>query len=148
MKYAEKCLHTFAIAAVVGLGLGLGGVAHADTVNGNVTDHYKTIIDQTPYKVEVCKDVVVSGDKTKDTLTGAIIGGVIGNNVTKNVENGAAVGALLGGIIGHNNSKATGGTKRVCSIETRYEESQREVYSHSTLTFVYEGRHQTVKFFK
>ena len=148
MKYAEKCLHTFAIAAVVGLGLGLGGVAHADTVNGKVTDHYKTIIDQTPYKVEVCKDVVVSGDKTKDTLTGAIIGGVIGNNVTKNVENGAAVGALLGGIIGHNNSKAIGGTKRVCSIETRYEESQREVYSHSTLTFVYEGRRQTVKFFK
>lgn len=148
MNYAEKCFHTFAIAAVVGLGLGLGGVAHADTVNGEIQDHYKTVIQQTPYKVEVCKDVHVSGDKTKDTLTGAIIGGVIGNNVTKNVDNGAAVGALLGGIIGHNNSKATGGTKRVCSIETRYEESQSEVYSHSTMKFWYDGKNHIVKFYR
>src|SRR5210317_1154285 len=78
-----------------------------------INDHYKTIIEQKPYTVEICKDVVVSGDKTKDTLMGAIIGGAIGNNVTKNVDNGGAVGALLGGIIAHNNSDATGGTKRV-----------------------------------
>src|SRR6056300_899321 len=141
MQFKEFYFH--AIAICIGVGF-LSSVAHAEVVD----DHYKSVIKKLPYITQVCEDVVVGGDKTKDTLTGAIIGGVIGNNVTKNVENGAAVGALLGGIIGHNNSKATGGTKRVCSIETRYEESQREVYSHSTLTFVYEGRHQTVKFFK
>jgi uncharacterized protein YcfJ len=120
----------------------------ADEANANISDHYKTVIEQTPYKVEVCRDVTVSGDKTADTLTGAIIGGVIGNNVTKNVDNGAAVGALLGGIIAHNNSKATGGTRTQCQVETRYEELQREVYSHSTITFYYEGKKQTLNFRK
>ena len=39
------------------------------------------------------------GDKTGDALRGAIIRGTIGNNITKNVENGGAVGALLYGIL-------------------------------------------------
>ena len=73
--------------------------AIAETVVAQITDHYKTVISQTSYNVEVCRDVSVSGDKTGDALAGAIIGGIIGNNVTKNVDNGAAVGALLGGII-------------------------------------------------
>ena len=50
-------------------------------VNGEVTDTYKQIINKTPYSVEVCTDVNVPGDKTSDMLTGAIIGGIIGNNV-------------------------------------------------------------------
>ncbi len=117
--------------------------ANAETV----TDHYKSVIEQTPYRVEVCRDVSVSGDKTGDTLKGAIIGGIIGNNVG-NIENGGAAGALIGGILGHNNSKATGGTQRVCNIETRYEETQREVYSHSIVTFMYNGKQQRLKFVK
>ena len=112
-----------------------------------VTDHFKSIIEQTPYRVEVCRDVSVSGDKTGDTLKGAIIGGIIGNNVG-DIKNGGAAGALIGGILGHNNSKATGGTKRVCSIETRYEETQREVYSHSIVTFMYNGKQQSLRFTK
>ena len=112
-----------------------------------VTDHFKSIIEQTPYRVEVCRDVSVSGDKTGDTLKGAIIGGIIGNNVG-DIKNGGAAGALIGGILGHNSSKASGGTKRVCSIETRYEESQREVYSHSIVTFMYNGKQQVLRFTK
>ena len=76
------------------------------------------------------------------------IGGIIGNNVTKNVDNGGAVGAIIGGMIGHNNSKATGGTKRVCSFETRYNETEKEVYSHSTMRFNSEGKEHTIKFYK
>ena len=113
-----------------------------------MTDPSPTVIQQTPYRVETCREVGVPGDKTKDALTGAIIGGIIGNNVTKNVDNGAAVGALLGGIIGHKNSKATGGTRTQCGYETRYEEVQREVYSHSIMTFWYGGKHHRVKFHK
>ena len=56
-----------------------------------VTDHFKSIIEQTPYRVEVCRDVSVSGDKTGDTLKGAIIGGIIGNNVG-DIKNGGAAG--------------------------------------------------------
>lgn len=128
------------IALVLGL---TSTTAYAETVR----DHYKTVIDQTPYSVEVCKDYTVSGDKTGDALTGAIIGGIIGNNVG-DIKNGGAAGALLGGIIGHKNSNATGGTQRRCQTETRYEERQREVYSHSTVTFRADGRQYTLKFQK
>ena len=147
MKYREIYFHTIAIAVSVGFLTGLAGVAQADEVNGTITDHYKTVITQSPYKVEVCRDVSVSGDKTGDTLKGAIIGGIIGNNVG-NVENGGALGAVIGGMIGHNNSKATGGTKRQCSIETRYQEESQEVYSHSTITFYDNGRKYTLKYNK
>jgi len=113
-----------------------------------VTDVTKQVINKTPYQVEVCTNRQVSGDKTGDTLMGAIIGGAIGNNVTKNVDNGGAVGALLGGKLAHNNSRATGGTKRVCSVETRYNETVSTVYSHSIITFSHEGKSYTLKFNK
>ena len=64
------------------------------------------------------------------------------------IKNGGAAGALIGGILGHNNSKATGGTKRVCNIETRYEEQARQVYSHSIVTFTYNGKQQALRFTK
>ena len=113
-----------------------------------VTDVTKQVINKTPYQVEVCTNRQVSGDKTGDTLMGAIIGGAIGNNVTKNVDNGGAVGALLGGMLAHNNSRASGGTKRVCSVETRYNETVSTVYSHSIITFSHEGKSYTLKFNK
>ena len=78
-----------------------------------IQDHYKEVINQKPYHVEVCKNVTTSGDKSGDMLKGAIIGGIIGNNVG-NIENGGALGAVLGGMFGHNNSNAQGGTQRVC----------------------------------
>jgi len=136
------------ISAIAGMVIGCTPAFAFDMVDGEVTDHYKTVINQKPYNVEICRDVQTSGDKSGDMLKGAIIGGIIGNNVTKNVDNGGAVGALLGGIIGHNNSKATGGTKRVCQTETRYEEQSETVYSHSIISFYLDGKEYNVKFYK
>ena len=116
--------------------IGASGSAYAETVQ----DFNKTVINRVPYTVEVCTNQSVSGDKTGDMLKGAIIGGIIGNNVTKNVDNGGAVGALLGGMIGHNNSTATGGTRRVCEQQTRYNEETVTVYSHSVVTFYHNGK--------
>ena len=124
------------------------GFMSTSAIAETVQDHYKMVITQKPYNVEVCRQVTTSGDKTGDTLKGAIIGGIIGNNVTKNVDNGGAVGALLGGMLGHNSSKATGGTRTQCNIETRYQEETREVYSHSTVTFSVDGKSYTLKFNK
>jgi uncharacterized protein YcfJ len=89
----------------------------------------------------------MSGDKSGDMLKGAIIGGIIGNNVG-DIKNGGAAGAILGGIIGHNNSTATGGTRQVCRVETRYTEAPMTVYSHSTVTFTHNGKTYTVRFQK
>ena len=119
--------------------------ANADT---QVQDHYKNIIYKTPSQVEVCYDRQVSGDKTGDTIMGAIIGGAIGNNVTKNLPDGGTAGAILGGLLGNMNSDASGGTKAVCQTETRYTEQSKTVYSHSTISFVYNGKNYSLNFKK
>ena len=137
--------YTFIIASAIVFVLGVTNTAQAHSKT--VRDHYTTVVQKEPYYVQVCRDVNTSGDKTGDALKGAIIGGIIGNNVG-NVENGGALGAVIGGMLGHNNSNATGGTKRVCRIETRYNDTPREIYSHSIVSFMYEGRNYTVRFQK
>ena len=131
---------------------GIGAIAFTFIANSvkadtQVQDHYKNIIYKTPSQVEVCYDRNVSGDKTGDALKGAIIGGILGNNI-KGEKDGGAIGAIIGGMLGHSNSGAIGGTKRVCQVETRYSEESKRVYSHSTISFVYEGKSYRVKFQK
>jgi len=123
-------------------------LASTSAMAESVQDFNKTVVNRVPYNVEVCTNQSYGGDRTGDTLKGAIIGGIIGNNVTKNVDNGGAVGALLGGIIGHNNSNATGGVQRVCNIQTRYNEEVVEIYSHSVVTFYHNGRQYSLRFQK
>lgn len=123
--------------------IGVSTSAVAETVQ----DFTKTVINRVPYNVEVCTNQTVGGDKSGDMLKGAIIGGIIGNNVG-DVKNGGALGAVLGGMIGHNNSTATGGTQRVCNVQTRYNEESVTVYSHSVVTFYHEGRQYKLRFQK
>ena len=120
----------------------------ATTVNAEtVIDVTKQVINKTPYQVEVCTDQQVSGDKTADAMIGAIIGGALGNNI-KGEENGGAIGAVLGAMAGHANSNATGGTRRVCNVETRYNEEVVTIYSHSIVSFVHEGKQYQLQFKK
>ena len=98
------------------------GSAYAETVQ----DFNKTVINRVPYNVEVCTNQTVGGDKTGDMLKGAIIGGMLG----------------------HNNSNATGGTKRVCEVQTRYNEESVTIYSHSVVTFYHEGKQYKLRFQK
>ena len=51
-------------------------IANSVKADTTVQDHYKNIIYKKPSQVEVCYEG--SGDKTGDTLLGAIIGGAIG----------------------------------------------------------------------
>jgi len=141
MKFKELYFH---LAVVAFCGSFLSSVAFAENVRGVTQDHYKTVIKQRPYTVEVCKEVAVSGDRTGDTLKGAILGGIIGHQIDH--DKGSEIGAILGGAIGHNNSNATGGTTTQCQTETRYEEQQMEVYSYSTITFWTNGQEYTVKY--
>ena len=128
--------------------------ALAETSKATIRDHFKTVIEQTPYKVEVCKDVKVqqgSNLNTEGAIIGGIIGGVIGNQFGKGSGKEAAtgVGALTGAIIGgQDKGPKTYGTQRQCQIETRYEETQREIYSHSTVTFYADGQKKVLKFYK
>ncbi len=135
---------------ILGVGVGLLMVTTAQASDVRVTGthihhHYKDIYKRTPVDVKVCYDKQTSGDKTGDTLLGAIIGGAIGQNITKDLPDGATAGAIIGGILGNQNSTASG---NICRTETRYTEQSKTVYSHSTITFVYEGKQYSVNFKK
>ena len=136
--------NTLIVAGIVAL---FATNANAETVK----DHYKTIIEQNPYRVEVCKDVRIQGQaSTGDTLFGALIGGAIGNQFGggKGKDAATILGAIVGADVANKNGKKPGGTQRQCQVETRYEETQREVYSHSTVTFYNDGKQYNVKFQK
>jgi len=131
--------------------------ALAESSTANIQDHFKTVLEQKPYKVEVCRDVKVPYGSKKEfdkdsAIIGGIIGGVIGNQFGKGSGKEAAtgVGALAGAIIGGNKDKGPEGytTQRQCEIQTRYEETKREVYSHSTVTFYSDGVKRSLKFYK
>ena len=137
-------MKTLIIAGIVAL---FATNANAETVQ----DHYKTVIEQNPYRVEVCKDVRIQGQaSTGDTLFGALIGGAIGNQFGggKGKDAATILGAIVGADVANKNGKKPGGTQRQCQVETRYEETQREVYSHSTVTFYSDGQKYAVKFQK
>lgn len=132
----------------------------AFATEATVRDYTKTVIEQKPYTVEVCKDVKVPyGNRNnkefdqEGAIIGGIIGGVIGNQFGKGNGKEAAtgIGALTGAIIGGSkDSKEPQGyrTEVQCHKETRYEETTREIYSHSTVTFWHEGKKQILKFQK
>ena len=147
MTYWENMFHTCAIVWGATFLIAVSGAAHANqTQVADITDHYKTVIQQVPYTVEVCKQVQVPGDKTADTVVGTILGGVIGHQIDHN--DGAKIGGVLGGIIGNQNSDAVGGVQRQCQTETRYEEETVEVYSHSEITFWDNGREYKLRYQK
>ena len=138
-----KIVQVLGIALIFGV---LSYEAHAEgRTYGEVQDHYTQKYVDEPTVTTVCSDRVVGGDKTGDTLMGAIIGGIIGNQIGDSKNNGAA-GAVIGGMIGHNNSDAEGKVVQECRKVTTYNRVYREVYSHSTVTFTHNGREYTIRF--
>ena len=113
------------------------GLAQAETVQ----DHYKNVIIKKPYSVQVCTQGNGKSDLT-NLLEGAIIGGAIGNNIPGE-DGGAAMGAIIGGLLNSENNKG-----QQCRTETRYDEEYQSVYSHSTVSFYYNGRQYTLRFNK
>ena len=131
--------------------------ALAETSKAYTEDHFKTVIKQSPYTVEVCKYVQVPYGQNKEfdkesAIIGGIIGGVIGNQFGKGSGKEAAtgVGALTGAIIAGNKDKGPTEyrTEEKCTMQTRYKEVELEVYSHSTVTFWHEGQRVELKFQK
>ena len=124
-------------------------------INAFIFDHYKTVVKQMPYEVEVCKRVrqgTGDGSATNEII-GAIFGGVIGNQFGEGGGKDAMTlaGIILGASLAHDDELAqgTGVITTKCYIETRYEESvYSKVYSHSTLTFRIKGKKYRVDFIK
>ena len=127
-----------------------------NSLNATVLDHYKTVIKQSPYDVEVCKRVrqgTGDGSATNEII-GAIFGGAIGNQFGEGDGKDAMTlaGIFLGASLAHDDEVAnnqTGVITTKCYIETRYEESvYSKVYSHSTLAFKINGKTHRFDFMK
>ena len=116
-------------------------------IASDVQDVYKTETVQIPHNQRVCEDVYHGGDKTADTLKGAIIGGIIGNNVG-DIKNGGGIGAVIGGMLGHSNSDASPNVITQCRNHVNYTTESRRVYSHSIITFMHDGRYYKLRFQK
>jgi hypothetical protein len=135
------------IASIVATGIAISVMtngAYAETTQ----DHYKEVIAQHPYTVEVCTQGSGATNGKSDItnfLEGAIVGGALGNNI-KGENNGGAIGAFLGGVLNTERNKGSAGTQ--CRTETRYNETRQTIYSHSTVTFTHEGRQYNLRFTK
>jgi len=125
------------------------------SITAFVFDHYKSVVRQVPYDVEVCKQVrqgTGDGSATNEII-GAIFGGAIGNQFGQGDGKDAMTlaGIFLGASLAHDDELAQGPgvitTK--CYIETRYKQSVRsKVYSHSTLSFKINGKTHRFDFIK
>ena len=130
-----------------------------NSLNAVVLDHYKTVVKQSPYEVEVCNQVrqgTGDGSATNEII-GGIIGGAIGNKFGEGDGKDAMTlaGIFLGASLAHDNQLAQGQGQghgvytTKCYYETRYQESAySKVYSHSTLTFRINGKKYRVDFVK
>ena len=126
-----------------------------------ITDFYKnkTVFEKIPYQNCSIQKVPIYGKiqskpDTGAVVGGAVLGGIIGKAVTKK-DRGAAFGALVGGALANENQKTkttTGvvGYENRQRCETKFKNSPKEevVYSYSTITFILDGREQTVEFQK
>jgi len=139
------------IGLTTGVLLAASVSALADTVN--VQDHYREVIYLEPYTVEVCSKQQVSlasqADIANAAFWGAIFGAVVGDVVTDG-DGGKLPGAVIGGAIGANSAAAEVGTTTatVCKTERRQKSTSASEYSHSTITFDYDGSMYEVDFIK
>jgi uncharacterized protein YcfJ len=119
----------------------LTSIALADTPVKEyvVEDHFRVETILHPYYIEECTERYVGGDKTGDTMSGAVIGAGIGNALGKDTE-ATLAGALIGGLIGHNKSNARPYYKKECKQVQKMQRSERKVYSHSTIKFTHQGK--------
>ena len=126
----------------------MASTANAEAVNGSVQDHYKIVIEQAPYRVEVCKDVHVQGSNAGEgALGGMIIGGVLGKVLGGN-DKGAAAGAILGGVVGANNSQ---GKRRITGYRTEYQctttyrNSSKSIINEYDIVYRVDGQRITLR---
>lgn len=138
--------------------MGIATAAAAESVEKiKVYDHTKTVTQSVPMTETRCQDVQVpiyqQGGQASggDVLLGAILGGLIGGTASGK-DSGAAIGALGGAIVANESAKGAKVTgyrlERQCNDVTVYQNTNIEVYSHSTIRFYIDGKRYVVPFQK
>ncbi len=131
--------------------MGTHVMAGTITHSAVVKDHYREVVYLEPYSVEVCQNQQVSvgnADIANSAFWGAIFGAVVGDAIDD--DGGRVPGAVVGAMIGAKDAEGKVGTTTamVCKTETRKKSSASNEYSHSTITFDYEGSYYEIDFIK
>ena len=145
MNYWEKLFHSCVIAWGVAFIIGFTGIANAETfsVKGIITDTqpvYKTRTQSTPTQKCWSEEVPIYGESKQEgfSVPGAIIGGIIGNNVTKDLPDGGTAGAIIGGLFGNklqNDSQQITGYRTVKKCSTHYDTHTEEYLAGYRITY-------------
>ena len=136
---------------IIGLifGIVFAASAMAATKHFDIKDHYHEVVYLEPYTIEVCEQQRVTNqdDLINNAFWGAIFGAVVGDVIDE--DNGKVPGAVIGAAIGANEAeKNSTTTAMVCKTETRKKSTTVNEYSHSTITFEYDGVMYELDFIK
>ena len=135
---------------LIGVILFYGTIAIADTIRAAaVQDVYHEVVYLQPYTVEVCEQQQVANpdDLINSAFWGAIFGAVVGDAIDE--DDGKVPGAIIGAAIGAEEAKKNSTTTAmVCKTETRKKSTTVQEYSHSTISFEYDGNIYEVDFIK
>jgi len=153
-----------AAIGVISVGLtAFNAFAENYTVQGTVIEAnpvYQTITKQVPTQTCQMVQVPVYGNANQGNggtlglnnnfdIGGAIIGGILGNNVTKNVENGGAAGAIIGGLIGSQRNKQNNqqivGYRQEQRCATSYTQQSEQVLGYTEIVVDAGGYKVTAK---
>jgi len=120
-----------------------------------IRDHYKDVTRSTPYTERVCRNVDVPVRQQSFSAGKAVVGGIIGGIIGHNIGNKSnrhitgAFGTLAGSVLGGSENKHQGyRTETRCENVTTYHRQTESVYSHSTITFVENGKTYRLQFQK
>ena len=136
---------------IIGLifGMVFAASAMAATKHFDIKDHYHEVVYLEPYTIEVCEQQRVTNqdDLINNAFWGAIFGAVVGDVIDEDGGKvpGAVIGAAIGAKEAENNSTTTA---MVCKTETRKKSTTVNEYSHSTISFAYDGIMYEVDFIK
>ena len=140
MKYVYITLGLVAVLLIAG----------ASSTKHFIVDNYKDVVILEPYQVEVCGEVTdPAGDVVSGAIWGAIFGAIVGDVIDD--DGGRLPGAIIGAGLGANEEEKKGNTattSTVCKTETRHNEVRTEEYSHSTISFSYDGKKYELNFVK
>ena len=141
------------MAFLIGFALSYAANIFASTITHSavIQDHYREVVYLEPYSVEVCQNQQVSvgnADIANSAFWGAIFGAVVGDVIDE--DNGKVPGAVIGGMLGAKDAegKMTKTLATVCKTETRKKSTSVNEYSHSTITFEYDGIMYELDFIK
>lgn len=153
-------MQKFLIPLVV---MGSVTAAAANPTNVDVRDRYTEVSESVPYTRLDCVSVDVpiygrtyeEGNAAEGALLGMLLGGLAGKGATGD-DGGAAAGAVIGGLIGADRGSRPRVSQGIigyesqekCTDVTYYEDVKRTVYSHSVITFNYDGTFYSLPFDK